>query len=510
MVESARPSYEELETALERANARLQQAYRRHIEQRRSYQAEIAQLRGTTSDLAKGEAFRRAIIDSSTEHAIISLDLKGLVTSWNEGACQTLGWTEEEMLGKPAHIFFTPEDIGSGTPSREMVNAAITGRSEDERLHFRKDGTGFWANVLTMPLEVDSQQIGFIKILRDRSEQHRAEQALKAMAEELAFDRATLEAVFENAPVGLSLASAPSGESVLINEQMRRLTGRDFSAGGVDRYLGAGAIKDDGRPYALDDYPQVQAIRHGIETHAAPFLIERPDGSRLRTEISSVPLRDERGHIIGAVSVVIDVHEREQAAEQQAILTGELAHRMKNLMAMVQAIVHQSLRSAVTLDDARASVSERFQALTQAQDLLTAYSGLASDLGRVVTTALASINDGERVAIGGDPVAIGAPAALSFTLVLHELATNALKYGALSLPDGKVMVQWTLDRQQAGEKLILTWAEAGGPIVLAPTRRGFGTRLIDSIGRSFGGFSELSYDPAGVRWLVEVDAAQLR
>ena len=535
MSEDLKPSYEELEAELtqakerlrqaglhvqsaqgtsetraDRLHERLQQTYWRNAEQRSDQLAEISQAPRSAADLAQSEALRRAILDSSTEYAIISLDRDGMITSWNEGAVQTMGWTEEEMLGRPAHVFFTPEQIDGGIPEQEMREAIETGRGEDERYHLRKDGSRFWANGLMMPLEADGVHIGFVKILRDRSVQHRAQEELKKVAAELAFDRATLRAVFENAPVGLSLASAPSGESILINEQMRRLTGRDFSAGGMDRYLGAGAIHKDGTSYALDDYPQVQAIRHGIETHAAPFLIERPDGSRLRTEVSSVPLRDACGRTTGAVSVVVDVHEREQAIEQQEILTGELAHRMKNTMAMVQAIVHQSLRSAATLDEARESVTERFEALARAQDLLTASNWQASNLDGVVRSALASVNDGERIAISGEPIEVGARAALSFTLVLHELATNAVKYGALSVPDGRVVVDWQLQQCAGTERLVFTWAEQGGPPVTMPTRKGFGTRLIDSMGRSFGGRSELRYPPEGVCWLVEADPARLK
>ncbi|RYF20539.1 MAG: PAS domain S-box protein [Oxalobacteraceae bacterium] len=463
----------------------------------------------TDAGVSRSEALRRAILDSSTEYAIISLDREGMITSWNEGAVQTMGWTETEMLGKPAHVFFTPEQIEASIPEQEMREAIETGRGEDERYHLRKDGSRFWANGLMMPLEASGQHIGFVKILRDRSVQHNAQEELKRVVAELAFDRATLRAVFENAPVGLSLAAAPSGESILINEQMRRLSNRDFSAGGMERYLGAGAIHEDGAPYALEDYPQVQAIRHGVETHAAPFLIERPDGTRLRTEISSVPLRNAQGSMTGAVSVVVDVHEREQAIEQQVILTGELAHRMKNTMAMVQAIVHQTLRSASTLDDARESVTERFEALARAQDLITANNWQASDLGGVVQTALASVNDGKRIAINGEPSEVGARAALSFTLVLHELATNALKYGALSVPDGLVRITWRRQDCAGAERLVFSWAEQGGPPVTSPTRKGFGTRLIDSMGRSFGGRSELRYPPEGVCWLVEADPARL-
>lgn len=525
-----KPSYEELEAALAKANNRLrraglhaqhaldasdrlesgfQQSSQGNVEQRSDQFADKNNALYSAASVARSEALHRAILNSSTDYAIISLDHDGLVTSWNEGAIQTMGWTEEEMLGRPAHVFFTPEEIDAGIPEQEMRKALQTGRGDDDRFHLRKDGSRFWANGLMMPLEADDTHIGFVKILRDRSDQHRAEEELKAMTAELAFDRATLRAIFENAPVGLSLASAPHGESVLINEQMRRLTGRDLSGGGMDRYLSAGAIHGDGSHYSLEDYPQVQAIRHGIETHAAPFLIERPDGSRLRTEISSVPVRDESGHTTGAVSVVFDVHEREQAREQQEILTGELAHRMKNTMAMVQAIVHQSLRSATTLSEARESVTERFEALARAQDLLTASNWQASDLDRVVTAALASVNDGQRITIGGDAVEVGARAALSFTLVLHELVTNAFKYGALSAPDGRVVVNWRMQSSAKGERLVFTWREQDGPPVAAPTRKGFGTRLIDSMGRSFGGRSELRYPPEGVCWLVEADPARL-
>lgn len=328
------------------------------------------------------------------------------------------------------------------------------------------------------------------------------------LASENEASRATLRAVFESAPVGLSLA-AGSGESLLINEQMRVMLGRDISKGGLDRYLDAGAIHDDGSRYTLAQYPQVDAISHGIETRAAPFLIERPDGTRLRTEISSVPLRTPSGAIAGAVSVIVDVEERERAVEHQTLLIGELAHRMKNTMAMVQAIVHQSLRSAETLAEARENVVSRFEALVRAQDLLTRGDWKAADLGHVVRGALETIDDPARLTIAGETVIVGARAALSLTLVMHELATNAVKYGALSVPGGRVDMRWRRTIVDDAERVVLTWEEHGGPEVAVPSRQGFGTRLIDTMGRTFGGRSELSYNTAGLRWTVDADARQL-
>ena len=337
--------------------------------------------------------------------------------------------------------------------------------------------------------------------------------AVFARSQQLSIEKgtadATLRAVFENAPVGLSLAAA-SGESILINEQMRRLLGRDISQGGIIRYLGAGAIHDDGSSYTLAEYPQVNAVQHGAEVHGVPFLVQRPDGSRLRTEISSVPLRNGHGIVTGAISVVLDVEERERSNEHQTLLIGELAHRMKNTMAMVQAIVHQSLRSAGTLAEARESVVSRFEALVRAQDLLTNADWRLTYLDAVTRSALELVNQNGRLAIEGCPIEIGARAALSFTLVLHELATNALKYGALSVPEGRVEVSWRATTNETGRCVIFTWNEIGGPAVIQPTRKGFGTRLIDSMGRSFGGQSELRYDPSGVSWQVSADTERLK
>ena len=213
--------------------------------------------------------------------------------------------------------------------------------------------------------------------------------------------------------------------------------------------------------------------------------------------------------VTGAVSVVVDVEERERAIEHQALLTAELAHRMKNTMAMVQAIVHQSLRSAGTLAQARENVVSRFEALVRAQDMLTRADWKLTDLGDVTRSALELVNADGRLAVEGPPIEVGARAALSFTLVLHELATNALKYGALSVPDGRVEVRWHEGRAEGVRRLVFTWNELGGPPVSPPARKGFGSRLIDSMGRTFGGRSELRYDPAGVCGRAEADLGQL-
>ena len=125
-----------------------------------------------------------ALLDSATDYAIIAMDLDGLVTSWNEGARRILGWTEEEMIGQPASVFFTLEDRQKGTPLAEMQSALDHGRGNDERWHQKKDGTCFWASGEMMPLKDENgTPQGFLKILRDRTDQRQAAEAQRADAE---------------------------------------------------------------------------------------------------------------------------------------------------------------------------------------------------------------------------------------------------------------------------------------------------------------------------------------
>lgn len=453
------------------------------------------------------EAFLSGVLASSTD-CIKVLDLDGRLTFMSEGGQKVM---EVEDFSAIASCPWP--DFWEGDGNAEARAAIAAARAGESRSFVGRAatlmGTPKWWSVAVSPvLGADGRPERILSISRDVTEARRNEEDLRLLAERLATEQGALRAVFQNAPVGLSLAGA-SGASVLINDQMRQMLGRDISQGGIERYLGAGAIHADGSPYDLAEYPQVNAVRHGVAATAEPFLIKRPDGTRLRTEISSAPLRDGDGVVTGAVSVVVDVEERERAIEHQAVLTGELAHRMKNTMAMVQAIVHQSLRSAGTLAEARENVVSRFEALVRAQDLLTRADWKRTDLGDVTRAALETVDHDGRCSIEGPPFDIGARAALSFTLVLHELATNAIKYGALSVPEGRIAVRWGLEGGAAGLRLAFGWTETGGPPVSPPSRKGFGTRLIDTLGRTFGGRSTIGYDSAGLSWLVEADADRL-
>jgi len=190
-----------------------------------------------------------------------------------------------------------------------------------------------------------------------------------------------------------------------------------------------------------------------------------------------------------------DLTERKQNEELQRLLLNELNHRVKNTLATIQAITAQTLRSANDLPSAREAVSRRIQSMAQAHDLLTLRAWTGANLTDVVKRALDAFAP-TQVNVAGAAIEVSPKHALALSLALHELATNATKYGALSCPEGRVSVQW-------GERegmLRLDWQESGGPPVVVPNQKGFGSRLLEQlIVRDLGGDSTLDFDVAGVR-----------
>jgi two-component sensor histidine kinase len=189
--------------------------------------------------------------------------------------------------------------------------------------------------------------------------------------------------------------------------------------------------------------------------------------------------------------------ERGQYEDELKLLNRELAHRMKNTLSMVQAIVSQSLRNANSLTDASAIIAARIQTLAKAQDLLTGMSVTAAEITAITDAALAPHRDGvDRIHVQGPRVYLSAQQALGLSLAIHELATNATKYGALSVPQGRVDVTWS---HHLGDDFTFDWRESQGPHVSEPTRRGFGSRLTERIVSDlFKGQAKIDFAADGV------------
>ena len=228
----------------------------------------------------------------------------------------------------------------------------------------------------------------------------------------------------------------------------------------------------------------------------------RKDGSLIDISLTVSPLKNTDGRIVGASKIARDITERKRAQEQQKLLVKEMKHRIKNSLATVQAIATQTLNRHAEERDAFIA---RLHALDNAHDLLTSETWQTAPLHSIVTQALKPFQEQhhERIAVEGPAdVWLDATKSVVVAMVIHELATNALKYGALSNGSGHVSVTWDQHSQPSLVKLV--WRESGGPEVGPPERKGFGSHLIE---RAFGGqlgMAQLVFSPQGLTCMLEV------
>jgi two-component sensor histidine kinase len=205
----------------------------------------------------------------------------------------------------------------------------------------------------------------------------------------------------------------------------------------------------------------------------------------------------------------IDARQREAADKLQKLILEELHHRIKNTLATVSAIVSQSLRSVPGAEHAQHAIEGRLLALGRAHDLLLQARWTGADLGTVVRGATEAFDnpDMPKFTIAGPDVRMTSGAVIAIAMTLNELCTNTTKFGALSVPTGRVDIAWTLD--PGTQRLHLKWTEKNGPAVLVPDKRSFGTRLIETLGRQLKGDVRLTYEPGGFVYALDVPLAAL-
>ncbi|TFI56673.1 PAS domain S-box protein [Sphingomonas parva] len=231
------------------------------------------------------------------------------------------------------------------------------------------------------------------------------------------------------------------------------------------------------------------------------FRIRRPDGAVRWIEGSGHFLYAEDGTPLRMVGTNMDVTDRRQAEQHQRLLVNELNHRVKNTLAIVQGIAHQSFRGSGMPSEARDAFEGRLAALSAAHNLLTRESWEAASIGQVVADAAAPLAAG-RISTAGPELRLSPKTAVALALAVHELCTNAAKYGALQVPEGRVDVDWSVD----GDRLFFRWRERGGPPVEPPARRGFGTRMIErALAAEFGGTATIDFAPGGVICTLEAE-----
>jgi signal transduction histidine kinase/DNA-binding response OmpR family regulator len=290
--------------------------------------------------------------------------------------------------------------------------------------------------------------------------------------------------------------------------EMRYLRGKDFipDTNNPSRTWLETYIYPDHRAQVL------AAVNEAIHTKS-PFELEhaviRVDGTLGWTHSRAVPVLGEDGEILEWFGAARNISERKRHEETQQLLVSELSHRVKNMLAVIQAIAQQTLRQANDPAEFAASFGGRIQSMSRMHGLLSESGWQGADLHDIVRDQLLAVHEVSRIAVSGPPVQLEPQVGLHAALMLHELGTNSVKYGALSKAGGAVNVNWTV----SDNRLRLEWRERGGPPVKSPLKRGFGTNLIEQTAKSEGGTSNMIVEGDGLRWeitlpLVTAEAAR--
>lgn len=444
-------------------------------------------------DAGRHELFEH-LVESATDVAIFSTDPDGAITTWNIGAARLFGHTEDEVLGRNDALFFTPEDRAAGVPAEEKRQALADGRALDERWHLRGDGSRFWASGLLMPLR--NPEDGFVKVTRDRTEQHRADEELRRSEERFRLLATTIpQLVFRTWPDGMRSWASPQW--------------CDFAGLSFEGSLGSGwleAIHPEDREGTLEAWQEAQARGEYYFEHR---VRRAADGEYRWHQTRAKPVSPEEGARGEWVGTMTDIHDLRTLKDRQEVLLAELQHRTRNLLAVVQSIERQTRETSDTFDAFSTRFESRLRALSRVQGLLSRADHGDIDLRTLTEAELEAHGDGAlgsgRITVEGPPVALPPAAAQALGLAVHELATNALKYGALAQPSGRLTVSWNVEDDGPQRRVALEWRESGVsmPEGGRPKRKGYGSELIErALPYQLRAKTRLEFGADGVRCTV--------
>jgi PAS domain S-box-containing protein len=447
----------------------------------------IARQATLVRDLSAAAAKFEALFNQSGIFAGI-LDLQGYVREVNNLAVDWCGYTKEQVLGRPfwetpwwrgseemkARIRFATDQAASGLVFREELRYWVADGSE---------------RVVDFAMHPIRDQVGAVMFLHptgiDITERKQVEAALRESEQRLR-----------------SLASiVESSDDAIVSKNLDGVI-TSWNTG-AERIFGYSAQEAIGQPITIvipqdrrdEERAILTRIRRGERIDHFATVRQRKHGSLIFVSLTVSPVKNAEGKIVGASKIARDITEQKRNQEQIATLAREAEHRSKNLLANVQAIV--MLSQSDTSEGLKQAIEGRIRALANVHSLFVESRWIGAELSTIAKQELApySEKDEKRVRIDGPQVLLEPNAAQAIAVALHELATNAVKYGALSGTKGQIDLKWL---HKTDGQLILDWTEMGGPAVQVPTRQGFGSRVIKRIIGQLKGKARFDWRPEGL------------
>ncbi|CCD90068.1 putative two-component sensor histidine kinase with PAS/PAC domains [Bradyrhizobium sp. ORS 285] len=424
-------------------------------------------------------AYLAAIVNASAD-AIFGTTTDGIVRSWNAACERMLGYSAAEMIGQSILDIVPPELKREALAIRDRVSSGDPIESF-ETVRLAKDGRPIEVAITYSPIhDGQGQVIGVSGILRDVTTIKTAQRSA-----------AMLAAIVASSSDGV-VSKTLDGTVTSWNKSAERIFG--FSEGEMINRSIRTIIP--GERQAEEDRILATVVSGQIIDNFETVRL-RKDGALIDVSVTVSPVRDSTGRIIGASKIVRDITDKRQTREQLRTLLAEVNHRSKNMLSLVQAIARQMTRHGRQLDLNR--FLERLQAIAGNQDLLIQNDWRFIPIADLVRSQLGAFRDliGNRITIAGPQIELTPEAAQAIGMAVHELATNAAKYGALSGDEGRIALNWSCD----GDDFDMSWHESDGPPVTVPEQRGFGSRVIsDMVRAGLDAAVEVDFAPTGLRW----------
>ena len=466
----------------------------------RCFTTDVTELRTAEEARLASEARLSATYEAASV-GIAETNESGCLQRVNDFLCRVTGRSRDQLLKLSFSDYTHPEDQAA---DKAMYARQVRGEIESYTLRkraLRPDGTVRHLDVFSSSVRgPDGRFLYGVRVTQDVTN-------TKLMEDRLRESEQRMRDLLEALPAAIYTTDA-QGRVNFFNRAAVEMAGR-IPQPGDEWCVTWKLFWPDGSPLPHNECPMAIALRENRPIRGAEAVAERPDGTRVPFIPYPTPLHDASGNLVGAINMLVDISDRKRAENAQKVLIDELNHRVKNTLATVQSLAGQTARHAATLEEFVPTFEGRLLALARAHDLLTKRNWLGAPFERLIQDIIQPLA-GDRVLTGGPHVDLDPRTALSITMVINELLTNAVKYGALSQPDGSLSLRWKVIARERQTILECDWRESGGPPVTPPERRGFGTRLMERcVELDLAGEFDLVFEPAGTRCRIAFPLTRL-